>query len=147
MQFLRQPSQEGLYGWVSTGRRAEISKESLTLRRNIISTYSLTHLSIYPSPVLPGTVGMALTTKPHAAAECGSRQCSQPGAGAGVSKDIHPKGWLMAQTMEGPMVMSPLPDERSAGRGFRGFRLRDCCSRLHPDLHFQGPVFGHSWDE
>lgn len=64
MQFLRQPSQEGLYGWVSTGRRAEISKESLTLRRNIISTYSLTHLSIYPSPVLPGTVGMALPLSP-----------------------------------------------------------------------------------
>lgn len=147
MQFPGQPSQKELYGWVATGRRAEISQESLTLRRNLISACSITHVSICPIPVLPGTVGMALPTKPLAAAECRSRQCSQPGAEAGASTDRHPKEWLMAHNFEEPMAMSPPPEERSSGRGLRRVRLRDCCSCLDPGGHFQGPAFGHSWDE
>lgn len=63
---------------------------------------------------------MALPAKLCAAAEHGSRHCSQPAAEAGKSKTKHPKGWLMAQPFEGPMAVSyPPPGERSAGRGLR----------------------------
>jgi len=102
----------------------------MTLRRNICSLSSPTGLPLCPSPMVPGMFRTALPAQPHAAAESGSRQCSQPGAGKGANKDLHAKGWLMAQPFEGPMAVSPPSGERSSGRGFRRVRLRDCCSHL-----------------
>lgn len=64
--------------------RAVISQENLSFRKSSSDTF----------PDLPqlGMVGMVLLTEPHTAAESGSRQCSVPGAGTGVSKDGHPEG-------------------------------------------------------
>lgn len=83
---------------------------------------------------------MTLPAKPHTAAEYGSRQCSQPGAR--VSKDRHPKGWLMAQSFEGPMVVSSSPKGEICWKGLRRVRLRDCCSRLGTSGHLWEPVVG-----
>lgn len=85
MKFCRQPSQRGLKGWDESSnlpREPELQEKQQFI--HCTDTF----------PDLPqlGMVGMVLLTEPHTAAESGSRQCSVPGAGTGVSKDGHPEG-------------------------------------------------------